>query len=77
MLTLSVPRSDDPLAGVTVPVSAGPGPSAGLASHLQRIQAELVSRKFPAGVAPAPDAAQPAAAPLAGAVYASYIRAHS
>ena len=49
VLTLSTPRTDDPLAGVTVPTASGPGPSAGLPSHLQEIHAELVSRQFPAG----------------------------
>jgi hypothetical protein len=38
------------LAGVTVPVSSGPGPAAGTVSHLESIRAELVSRRYPAGV---------------------------
>ena len=61
VLTLTAPRTDDALAGVTVPVAAGPGPAAGQPSHLQEIQAELVSRQFPAGVSPAPaeDRARP------------------
>ena len=54
VLTLTTPRTDDALAGVTVPVAAGPGPAAGQPSHLQEVQAELVSRQFPAGVSPAP-----------------------
>jgi phospholipase C len=49
-LTLSTPRTDDPLSGVTVPVSTGPNPSAGLPSHLEEIRAELLSRLQPAGV---------------------------
>ncbi|HEX3789596.1 MAG TPA: alkaline phosphatase family protein [Pseudonocardiaceae bacterium] len=51
VLTLTTPRTDDPLAGVTVPVSTGTNPSAGVPSHLQEVQAELVSRQFPAGAA--------------------------
>jgi phospholipase C len=78
VLTLATPRTDDVLAGVTVPVSSGAGPSAGEPSHLQEIQAELISRRFPAGQNPAPDAAGPAvAAHLTGADYENYIRAHS
>ncbi len=50
VFTLSTPRTDDVLAGVTVPVASGPGPSAGTVSHLESIRAELISRQFPAGV---------------------------
>ena len=50
VLTLSTPRTEDVLAGITVPVASGPGPAAGLVSHLETIQAELISRQFPAGV---------------------------
>ena len=75
VLTLSAPRTDDPLAGVTVPVASGPGPSAGQPAHLQEIQAELVSRQFPAGVSPAPGAAGPA--PVTDTALASYIRANA
>jgi phospholipase C len=75
VLTLSAPRTDDPLAGVTVPVASGPGPSAGRPAHLQEIQAELVSRQFPAGVSPAPGAAGPA--PVTDTALASYIRANA
>ena len=74
VLTLSTPRTDDPLAGVTLPAAPGPGPSAGLPSHLQEIQAELVSRQFPAGQSAIPGEAGPAPAP--GAALASYIRAN-
>jgi hypothetical protein len=42
------------LAGVTVPVSAGPGPAAGTVSHLESIRAELIARRYPAGVAAPP-----------------------
>ncbi|MBE1159836.1 alkaline phosphatase family protein [Dyella acidiphila] len=52
VLTLTTPRTDDPLAGVTVPVSSGTNPSANKPSHLQEVYAELVSRL------PVPDAEQ-------------------
>jgi len=42
-LTLTTPRTDDPLAGVTAPVSTGANPAAGHVSHLQQAQAEMVS----------------------------------
>jgi phospholipase C len=61
VLTLAAPRTDDVLAGVTVPVSSGPGPAAGTISHLESIQAELVSRRYPAGVT-APHPAGPLSA---------------
>ena len=44
VITLTVPRSDDVLAGVTVPVAAGPNPSAGQISHLQAVHDELYAR---------------------------------
>jgi phospholipase C len=44
VLTLSAARADDPLAGVVVPTSAAPNPAAGVPSHLQQVQAELVSQ---------------------------------
>jgi phospholipase C len=44
VLTLTAPRSDDPLAGVVVPTSSGANPSATLPSHLQRMYAEQLSR---------------------------------
>jgi phospholipase C len=50
VFTLSTPRTDDVLAGVTEPVASGPGPAAGTVSHLESIRAELISRQFPAGV---------------------------
>jgi phospholipase C len=43
VLTLTTPRTDDPLDGVTAPVSSGTNPAAGTVSHLQQVQAELVS----------------------------------
>jgi len=59
VLTLTTARTDDVLAGVTVPVSSGPGPAAGTVSHLEEIHADLVSRQYPAGTpegAPEPPA---------------------
>jgi phospholipase C len=43
-LTLSTARTDDPLEGVVVPTSATPNPAEGLPTHLQAVQAELVSQ---------------------------------
>ncbi len=50
VLTLTTPRTDDVLAGVTVPVASGPGPAVGTTSHVEAIRAELISRQYPAGV---------------------------
>jgi phospholipase C len=61
VLTLTAPRTDDVLAGVTVPVSGTAGPSAGQVSHLEAIREELVARYAPAARPAAPPAA-PAAA---------------
>ena len=44
VLTLTEPRTDDPLQGVTVPVAAGTNPDQDKPSHLQQIHAELVSQ---------------------------------
>jgi phospholipase C len=44
VLTLTTPRTDDVLAGVTVPVSGSAGPSAGQLSHLEAIRLELAGR---------------------------------
>ena len=60
MLTLATPRTDDVLAGVTVPTSGAAGPAAAQPAHLQEIQAELVSRQFPAGDSPETGGAAPA-----------------
>jgi phospholipase C len=49
-LTLATPRTDDPIAGVTVPKSSGANPAAALPSHLQMVHAQLVSQL------PVPDA---------------------
>ena len=48
VLTLAQPRTDDPLAGVTVPSSTTPNPVAGTPSHLQQVMAQLVS-ELPTG----------------------------
>jgi phospholipase C len=42
-LTLSQPRTDDPLAGVSLPTSRGANPVAGTPSHIQQVYAQLVS----------------------------------
>jgi phospholipase C len=47
VLTLTTPRTDDVLAGVTVPVSGSAGPSAGQVSHLEAIREELAARADP------------------------------
>ncbi|HEX8722361.1 MAG TPA: alkaline phosphatase family protein [Pyrinomonadaceae bacterium] len=44
VLTLETPRTDDPLAGVAVPVSGRQHPTPDAPSHLERAHAELVSR---------------------------------
>jgi phospholipase C len=43
VLTLAQPRTDDPLARVTVPASAVANPVAGTPSHIQKTYAQLVS----------------------------------
>ena len=73
VLTLTAPRTDDALAGVTVPAAGGARPSAAAPSHLQEVQADLISRQYPAGQHPAADAL---AAQDSGAAYANYIRSH-
>jgi phospholipase C len=42
-LSLSQPRSDDPLSGVTAPPPSQGNPAAGQASHIQQLHAELAS----------------------------------
>ena len=75
VLTLTTPRTDDPLAGVTAPAAAGAGPSAGLASHLQEVQADLISRAYPAGRSAHPGAA-PGPGAATGEEFARYIQEH-
>jgi phospholipase C len=43
VLTLTTPRTDDPMAGVTAPTSSGQNPAAGEVSHLLSLQAQQVS----------------------------------
>jgi len=43
VLTLSTPRTDDPLKGVKPPKASGKDPAKGKPSHLQKIHAELVA----------------------------------
>jgi phospholipase C len=43
VLTLATPRTDDPLAGVSVPVSSGANPAAAEVSHIQQVDAQLTS----------------------------------
>ena len=50
VLTLTTPRTDDPLAGVTVPTSDASPPATDQPSHLQEVLADLISRHQPAGV---------------------------
>jgi phospholipase C len=61
VLTLTTPRTDDVLAGVTVPVSGSAGPSAGQISHLEAVRDELYARYVPSAspAAPAPGGAEP------------------
>jgi phospholipase C len=71
-LTLATPRTDDPLAGVVVPVATGQNPDADRPSHLQQVHAELVSQL------PVPDAEGGAHHTMpelrTGADYTNYIR---
>jgi phospholipase C len=74
VLSLTTPRTDDALAGVTVPTAADAGPSVGHASHLQEVQAELISRRYPAGQSDIPGAAQSA---FTETGLRSYIHSHA
>lgn len=74
VLTLSAPRTDDVLADVTIPVAAAPNPASATPSHLQEVQADLISRRFPAGRHDDADALPREATNEA---YATYIRNHS
>ena len=51
VLTLTTPRTDDPLQGVKVPVATGNNPAESRPSHLQQVYAELVAQL------PVPDSA--------------------
>ena len=63
VLTLTAPRTDDVLAGVTVPVSGSAGPSAGQVSHLEAIREELIAR-YSMAPRPAAPAAVDGSAPV-------------
>ena len=43
VLTLTTPRTDDPLAGVTAPVTTSQPPAAGQVSNLLRVQAQMAA----------------------------------
>ncbi len=43
VLTLTTPRTDDPLAGVVAPVSSGANPAAGTVSHIVQLQAQMAA----------------------------------
>jgi phospholipase C len=43
VLTLTTPRTDDPLAGVAAPTSTGDNPVAGEVSHLQQVHAQMIA----------------------------------
>lgn len=74
VLTLAAARTDDVLAGVTVPVSGAQTPSAAAPSHLQEVQADLISRRYPAGQHDDADALH---AQATNEAYSRYITAHS
>jgi phospholipase C len=74
VLTLTAPRTDDVLEGVTIPPPSTQNPSAGEPSHIQEIQADLISRRFPAGQH---DDANLLAQQDTNQAYAGYIHRHS
>ncbi|HEX7360465.1 MAG TPA: hypothetical protein VF283_08230, partial [Bryobacteraceae bacterium] len=75
VLTLTAPRTDDPLRGVTVPVAAERSPDEDQPSHLQEVHAELVAQL------PVPDeqgGTHPSMPKLrTSSEYAEYIRART
>jgi len=73
VLSLTAARTDDVLAGVTVPTAPAAGPSAAQPSHLQEVQADLISRRYPAGQSAVPGAAH---SQFTGAGLAEYIHGH-
>jgi hypothetical protein len=46
------------LTGIAVPVASGTSPAATTIWHLEAVRAELISRRFPAGVADNPKPAR-------------------
>jgi phospholipase C len=73
VMTLTEPRTDDVLAGVVVPVAAEPNLAATEPSHLQLVQADLISRRYLAGGYEV----RALAATGSNEAYATYIRHHS
>ena len=75
VLTLSAARTDDPLQGVVVPVTAAQAPGADQPSHLQKVHAALVAKL------PVPDrhgGTHPTMPPLGtGDDYTAYIHART
>jgi phospholipase C len=71
VLTLTSPRTDDVLAGVTVPVAGSAGPSAGLLSHLEAIRQQLPVQSTAAPTAAAAAFVRPAPAVSAAAAAAA------
>jgi len=74
VLTLATARTDDVLAGVTIPADTPPNPAAADPSHLQEVQADLISRRFPAG---RHDDANALPRISTNEAYSTYIRHHS
>jgi phospholipase C len=65
VLTLTTPRTDDPLAGVMAPVSSGANPAAGTVSHIVQLQAQMAaslpaSAEHLSGAPALPDSNSPA-----------------
>jgi phospholipase C len=66
-ITLSSPRTDDPLEAVVVPTSAGASPAGDEPSHLQEVYAEMAARL------PVPDTSRAVPELHTGAEYDGYI----
>jgi len=49
VFTLTTPRTDGVLVGVTVPASATQSPAVGMTSHLEQVRDEPIARRYPAG----------------------------
>jgi phospholipase C len=67
VLTLAQARTDDPLAGVTVPVSSGRNPAAGEVAHLEQVRESLVARRLIPGEPTGASGRIPAQGPLSPA----------
>jgi phospholipase C len=57
VITLTTPRTDDVLSGVTVPASGSAGPAAGTLSHLEAIREELINTYHPGPRVPTSESA--------------------